>query len=202
MRRRVLTVVLVQLCCFALAAAAHAGGGDYTIAGGTLDQRRQVRDALEASSFNWSIVRQHVTITIAPRGTSEAVPGEIFLDAELLGTGTFSWGVVQHEYAHQVDFMLFDDEDRQKLETALGGTDWCYGVEGLRHDQYGCERFASTLAWAYWQSPLNSMKPRDAGSESAAMTPAAFRSLIVDLLGPESAALPPVDAPPPPDATR
>ena len=31
-------------------------------------------------------------------------PGQIWLDASLLDSGRFSWGVVQHEYAHQVDF--------------------------------------------------------------------------------------------------
>jgi hypothetical protein len=174
--------------CFVVATAAHAGGGNYTIAGGTPNQRQQVRNALQASSFNWSIVPQLVTITITPKPTSEAVPGQIFLDPGLLGTGSFSWGVVQHEYAHQVDFMLFNDEARQKLQAALGGMDWCYGVEGLDHNQYGCERFASTLAWAYWQSPLNSMNPREIGIESGAIAPAAFRALIASLLGPESEA--------------
>ncbi|MDX6512790.1 MAG: hypothetical protein QOE36_2294 [Gaiellaceae bacterium] len=186
MRRRFFPVVCLQLVCFAFAAAAQAGGGNYAILGGTPSQRAQVHEALEASSFNWSVVPQLVTITITPRPSSDAVPGQIFLDSALLATGSFSWGVVQHEYAHQVDFMLFDEAVRQKLQTALGGTDWCYEVPGLAHDQHACERFASTLAWAYWQSPLNSMKPAEIGLESGALTPAAFRALVASLLGPGS----------------
>ena len=50
--------------------------------------------------------------------------------------------------------------------------------------EYGCERFASTLAWAYWQSPDNCMQPSEvADAESAAMAPAAFRALMTSLLG-------------------
>jgi hypothetical protein len=102
----------------------------------------------------------------------------------LLDSGAFSWGVVQHEYAHQVDFFLLDDAARAKLDSALGATTWCYGdAPVLQHSQYGCERFASTLAWSYWQSSLNSMSPSDVGPESAAMKPAAFRALLAGILG-------------------
>jgi hypothetical protein len=77
-----------------------------------------------------------------------------------------------------VDYLLLDDAERAVLLQQLGGRDWCYGVPGLAHDQYGCERFASTLAWSFWPSPENSMRPTRRGDESAAMAPAKFRALV------------------------
>jgi hypothetical protein len=183
-RLRFFFVLLVALpVVLATAAGAMAAGGNYVFQGGTPSEQQQVRQALQASSFNWSIVPEQVTITIADTPTSEALPGQIWLDAKLLDSGKFSWGVVQHEYAHQVDFELFDDAARARLFAALGGSDWCDVGNGAAHNQHGCERFASTLAWAYWQSPDNCMKPSQVAGESGAMTPASFRSLMSTVLG-------------------
>src|SRR5207302_436540 len=153
--------------------------------GGTPYEQQQVRQALAASSFNWSVIPGQVTVHITPLPISEAIPGAIFLDPALLDSGRFSWGVVQHEYAHELDFALFDDAIHAQLETALGGTAWCYqdSATPLEHKQYGCERFASTLAWAYWQSPDNCMKPAAIGGESGGISPPAFRTLLTSLLG-------------------
>ena len=115
-------------------------------------------------------------------GTSRATHGHVFLDATLLGAGRFSWATIQDEFAHQVDFFLLDDAERATLLRRLGGRDWCYGVKGLRHHEYGCERFASTLVWSYWQSPANAYRPLSPRDESAAMEPAAFRALLARLL--------------------
>jgi hypothetical protein len=177
--------------CLGLASAlvlvgtASASGGNYVFDGGTAYQQQQVRDALAASSFNWSVIPGTITVHITPTFASEAVPGAIFLDPNLLNSGEFAWGVVQHEYAHEVDFALFNDATRDTLTTQLGATAWCYGnAPTLAHGQYGCERFASTLAWAYWQSPENCMQPSEvADAESAAMQPAAFRALMTTVLG-------------------
>jgi hypothetical protein len=177
--------------CFALAGflllsgTAFASGGNYVFDGGTPYQRQQVRQALAASSFNWSIIPGTITVNITPDFTSEAIPGEIFLDPRLLNSGEFAWGVVQHEYAHQVDFALFNDADHAALTAKLGAAAWCYGdALRLSHSQYGCERFASALAWAYWQSSENCMQPSEVvDAESAAMAPAAFRALMTSLLG-------------------
>lgn len=180
-------VVAGALCWTALA---HAGGGSYVVAGGTAAERQQVRDALQASSFDWSLVPGPVTIHIGSYADQEAAPGQIFLDARLLDSGSFAWGVVQHEYAHQVDFAVLDDAARARIGAALGTSTWCYGAtQLLPHDQYGCERFASTLAWAYWPSPDNCMQPATLGVESGALAPAAFRALLLSVLGP--AAQPP-----------
>jgi hypothetical protein len=185
MRGRLLLFFAALLISAAIPSTALAIGGNYVIAGGNAFEQSQVRQALAASSFNWSVVPGPITITITPQPVSEALPNQIFLDPGLLDTGQFSWGVVQHEYAHQIDYALLDDATRAQINTALGGTVWCYedstGV--LLHSQYGCERFASTIAWAFWQSPYNCMKPSAIGGESGGMAPAAFRALVTTILG-------------------
>jgi len=174
---------VVALAALAASGTAVARGGTYVFDGGTAAEQAQVRAALGASSFDWSLVPAQITIHIV-RGipVAQASPGQIWLDAALLDTGRFAWATVQHEYAHQVDFFLLDDADRATLERALGGLDWCYGVP-LPHADYGCERFASTLAWSYWESPDNALRPRSPADEAGGMPPAAFRALMSQLLG-------------------
>lgn len=176
----VATVAVVALAGFA--APAGAAGGSYVFDGGTAAQQATVRNALRASLFPWSIVPRTITIHIVDGGDSYARPGEVWLDGDLLRAGRFSWGVVQHEYAHQVDFFLFNDATRTSLTSLLGARDWCFELPALRHDQHGCERFASTLAWSYWPVPENCMRPSAATDESAAMAPAAFRALMARVL--------------------
>jgi hypothetical protein len=182
---RRLTRVVLGLVVGVLAAAgpAAASGGRYVFAGGTPAERSQVRAALDASRFDWDLVRAQVTIHIAPGFGSSALPGHVFLDADLLDAGSFAWGVVQHEYAHQVDFFLLDDARRARLAAALGGAAWWQTQPALPHAELTSERFASTLAWAYWPSRDNSMRPESGDDEAAAMAPAAFRTLLSGLLG-------------------
>ena len=180
---RPLVLSLVAACALAAAGPAGASGGDYVFAGGTAKQQATVKQGLNASAFDWSLVPRQIVIHIAPGIDAEATTGEIWLDSALLDSGIFSWGVVQHEYAHQVDFFLLDEAKRRLLGASLGSTDWCYGVPGLQHAQYGCERFASTLAWAYWPNAQNSMKPTSAKDEAAAMDPTRFRQLLGILIG-------------------
>ena len=165
-----------------LTGTAHAAGGNYVFEGATAAQQTQVRSALDASRFNWSVVPAQVTIHVARGRGSYSTPGHVYLDADLLRAGRFAWATVQDEYAHQVDFFLFDAAKRERLNRALGGKDWCYGVAGLSHGDYGCERFASTLVWSYWQSKDNAYKPSSKNDESAAMAPAKFRALVGQLL--------------------
>jgi len=185
---RILASTLVVAGALCWTAFAHAGGGSYVFAGGTAAEQQQVRDALQASSFDWGLVPGTVTIHIGSYAAQEAGPGQIFLDAHLLDSGPFAWGVVQHEYAHQVDFAVLDDADRARIGAVLGTGTWCYGdgdgAQLLGHDQYGCERFASTLAWAYWPVSDNCMRPGALGIESGAVPAAAFRALLVSVLGP------------------
>jgi hypothetical protein len=182
-----ITALLCLLLALAIAPQARGSGGHYTFSGGTSYERAQVRQALRVSAFNWSLVEPVVTVRIAPGLASVAIPGRISLDARLLDAGEFSWGVVQHEYAHQVDFFVLDDEARASFAARLGGQTWDHDVLGLPHDAYGCERFASTLAWAYWPSAQNSMRPLWRGDESAAMKPAHFRALLGRVLAQRAA---------------
>lgn len=179
---RVLLILASVVAALSFANSAQAGGGNYVFEGGTARQQAQVKAALEASSFDWNVVPAQVTIHVAPGTGSYARRGEIYIDADLLSAGRFAWAAVQHEYAHQVDFFLFSAEQRTRLNRTLGGSDWCYGVSGLNHSEYGCERFASTLTWTYWQSKDNSFRPESRKDESAAMAPAAFRTLLTQTL--------------------
>jgi hypothetical protein len=180
--RRLTTVLLVSgAISLALTGHASASGGDYTVTGGSAGERAEVVRALEASTFDWDLVPAEVTIHVAPDTETYAAPGEIWIDAQLLDTGRFAWGIVQHEYAHQVDFFLFDDATRSRLNGLLHGVDW-YGVASPHHLR-GDERFASTLAWAYWPSPQSALRPDSNAGESAAMRPASFRALMTRLVG-------------------
>lgn len=181
--RRTLLTLCSAICFFAFAQSALAGGGDYAFAGGTPKEQATVHSALEASSFSWGLIPKTVTIHIGTYGDSYSTYGQIYLDASLLDSGRFAWGVVQHEMGHQVDFFLFDDAKRAQLLKLLGGEDWCYSTSGLKHSDHGCERFASELAWAYWQSPDNAMKPSASSDEAGAMPVAQFRALLTQLIG-------------------
>ncbi len=185
--RRVLQTLLpaaVAALVFAHAGTAQAAGGNYRFDGGSALERTQVREALKASSFNWSLVKAQVTIHIQRGTVSHALPGEIWLDADLLDSGRFSWATVQDEYSHQVDFFLFTPEIRAQLQAALGAKAWCYENGSIQaHGDQGCERFTSLLPWAYWQSPDNAYKPTAKTDESAAMAPTRFKELLSRLIG-------------------
>lgn len=180
MRRFLLVAVSLAL---GLPGTAVAGGGNYAFDGGTGLRRAQVRAALEASTFDWGVVPARVTIHIRADIPTRATPGHIWLDAHLVASGRFGWAAIQDEYAHQVDFFRFDAATRHHLTGALGARDWCYGVAGLDHAEYGCERFSSTLVWAFWPSKHNAYRPTSADDESAAMPPQQFRTLVTGLLG-------------------
>ena len=181
--RRTLLTLFSAICFFAFAQSALAGGGSFAFSGGTPKEQATVHSALEASSFSWSLIPSTITIHIGAYGDSYSTYGQVYLDASLLDSGRFAWGVVQHEMGHQVDFFLFDDTKRAMLLQLLGGKDWCYSISGLKHSDYGCERFASELAWAYWPSPDNSMKPSSSTDEAGAIPVAQFRAVLTQLIG-------------------
>jgi hypothetical protein len=173
----------IPAAALVLAAQASAAGGRYTIVGGTEEQRAQIRMALEVSTFDWNIVRDRVVIHIT-RGTATASSGgHIWLGSAILDLGEFSWGIVQREYARQVDALAFDEHVRAELLRRLGAKAWCRGEAELPRSAYGCERFAATLAWAYWPSPRNVLRPTNSSDASAAMPAAKFRALMERLLG-------------------
>lgn len=173
----------IRLALAALAlvtpASAFASGGNYAFDGGTQPERAQVTAALNASSFPWSVAPGPVIVHVVRGTESRALPGQIWLDANLLDAGTFSWGVVQHEYAHVVDFAVLTDPMRAQLNVLLQGTAW-WG--STAHAGLGSERFADLVSWAYWTSPGNVMRPRSAQDEGGQVTPAVFRAALSSLL--------------------
>ena len=171
-------LLLLAVIALVLAPNAAARGGAYSFDGGTRAEQGQVKAALDASSFDWGVVPGQVTIHIARGAASHATAGAIWLDSDLLDSGRFSWGVVQHEYAHEVDFLALTDGMRAQLHSVLGGSSWWGG----QHAQLDCERFADALAWAYWQSPDNVMRPESVSDEGGQVDPASFRALVTALL--------------------
>lgn len=176
MFRALRTALVSGLAALALAGPAHAAGGDYVFDGGSANARKQVKAALDASSFDWSVVPVEITIHIERGAGPHSTVGEIWLDPRLLASGRFAWGIVQHEYAHQVAYFSLGTTERRELTRALGGTAWCYEKRGVDHDDQTCERFASTLAYAFWPARANTERPE------ARMAPAAFRSLVSRLV--------------------
>lgn len=181
MRR--LALLAVTTLFLALAGPAAGSGGHYVFDGGTRAERAQARAAIAASTFDFDLVSAQITIHIRRGVPTQSLRGDIWLNARLLDAGRFSWATVQDEYAHQIDFFLLDDMERQLLLERLGGLDWCYSVRGLHHSDYGCERFTSVFAWAYWPSKDNAYKPTSAHDESAAMPAASFRALLGSMIG-------------------
>jgi hypothetical protein len=140
---RVIAVVAAAGAFLALAvprppARAQVIRAGYSFDGGTQRERATVRSALAASAFDWWVVGREVTIHIIRSGSCSAVPGQIWLDSRMLAHGRDAWGVVQHEYGHEVDYFLLNAESRARLETLLGGKTWW--LDGrFRHNQYGAE---------------------------------------------------------------
>ena len=180
MLRRIVILLALSLL---LPAKALAVGGSYEFDGATPAERSTVRAALNASSFDWGVVAERVTIHVGSYGVSRSTPRHIWLDRGLLAAGRFAWGTVMDEYAHQVDFLVLDPQHRAVLQQLLGASAWCYELEGLAHSANGCERFASMIAWSYWPSKHNPYAPRLGTDESAAMPAASFRRLLASLLG-------------------
>ena len=181
MRRLIL--IGAMLAALTVSPAAFAGGGNYVVVGGSSAEQAQVRAALNASAFPWSIVPAQITIHVKRGIDSFSLKGAFWIDADLLDAGSFSWGTVQHEYAHQVAFFLLDDPTRSALVATLGGASWWQALPGTPWAELTSERFASTLSWAYWQSAANSAKPTGLHDASAAMAPFAFKATLASVLG-------------------
>ena len=179
MFKRLLIQLSVAAATLAIAPAAFAAGGNYGFDGGSQAEQTQVTAALNASSFPWGVVPGPVVVHIQRDVASAAAPNQIWLDANLLDSGRFSWGVVQHEYAHQVDFALLDDASRAQLHSILGGSAWS-GAEG--HSNLDCERFADLVSWSYWSSSDNVMKPLSTQDEGGQVTPTVFRAALAAIL--------------------
>lgn len=185
MARVVRSVLVALFASLALAGTAQAAGGDYVIEGGSAEAQSTVRAALEASRFDFDRVPAQIKIRIARCGCAGARPGTIVLDEEVVLDTSFgakySWGLIQHEYAHQVDYFLFQDDDRAALRRVLGSKDWCYEVGTLAHDDHGCERFADVFSWAFWPNRRNVLRS-DAKGFAAGVTARGARDIVNRLL--------------------
>jgi hypothetical protein len=176
-------IVIVLTLALLLPGSALAGGGNYAFQGATPAERSTVRAALNASSFDWGVVTQRVTIHVGRYGVSHSTPEHIWLDRNLLAAGRFAWATVMDEYAHQVDFLVLETTQREVLQQRLRASAWCYEREGVAHSANGCERFASMVAWAYWPSKDNAYSPRTRSDESASMPAPEFRQLLSTMVG-------------------
>jgi hypothetical protein len=183
----ILRFAATVVAALVLPATALAAGGNYSFDGATASERATVRAALNASAFDWDVVPERVTIHVGPVGTSHATPGHVWLDRGLLAARRFAWPTVMDEYAHQVDFLVLDSFHRSILQEQLGASAWCYETAGLGHAAYGCERFSSMVAWAYWPSKDSSYRPVSPDDETAAMPARDFRLLLSSLVGAPSA---------------
>jgi hypothetical protein len=192
MNVRFTALAVAGLVAAAFTSSADAAGGRYTIDGGSRAEQAQVSLALDASSFNWDVVPGVVAVHIARGVDSSASRGQIWLDADLLDAGRFAWGVVQHEYAHQVDFLALTEQMRDQLRPSLGGASW-WGDGTTAHGALTSERLADEIAWAYWTSADNCLRPANAADEGGQVPPQQFRTLLASILpgvqGPERALL-------------
>jgi hypothetical protein len=185
MARILRTTLVALLASLALAGTAQAAGGDYVIELRSPEAQATVRAALDASRFNFDRIPAQITIRISHCGCAGAREGIIVLDESVvLDTSLgarYSWGLIQHEYAHQIDYFLFQDDDRAAVRRTLGGKDWCYEVGGLAHDEHGCERFADVFSWAFWPTQDNVLRA-DAKAIAPGMTAKAARRFVNRLL--------------------
>jgi hypothetical protein len=185
MKRRFQIGLGVLLVSLALSGTAQAANGNYLIEGGSPEAQATVRAALDASLFDFDRVPAQITIRISKCGCAGARPGVIVLDEDVVTDTThgerYSWGVIQHEYAHQVDYFLLQDADRAAAKRALGGKDWCYEQAGLAHDAHGCERFADVFSWAFWPTKENILRG-DAKTIAPRMSAKKLRGFVNRLL--------------------
>jgi hypothetical protein len=183
MRTRSIIAVALALAALFIPAQVGAAGARRTYVGGTPTERAQVEDALAVSSFDWNRLPSTIVVHIDRGAISHSDRGEVWLDADLLDAGSFSWATVQDEFSHQIDFFLLTPTMRVALQQALHAKAWCYENSNYpAHSQQGCERFSSMVPWAYWPSKDDAYRPTSRTDESAAMAPAKFRALLNRLL--------------------
>ena len=139
--------------------SALAGGGDYVFDGGTARQQAQVRAALEASSFDWDVVKRQVTVHVGAHGTSRSTPGHVWLDGGLLDTGRFAWAIVSTS-THTRSTSQCSTPPIVRGSAPLGAARLVLRGARPRPRDYGCERFATLVSWAYW--PSQRLRPESA----------------------------------------
>jgi hypothetical protein len=181
MLRRILIGLAAAAAVCAFASPALASDVSLSFDGGTQAEQGQVRAGLDASSFNWGMIPGPIVVHIRRGVDSHAVPDEVWFDANLLDAGRYSWGVVQHEFAHELDYTVLTDAMRAQLHTLLGGESW-WSTDAEAHCQADSERFADLVSWAYWTTRDNVLRPAGAADEGGQVSPAQFRAALAALL--------------------
>lgn len=193
MYRMTIKILAVMVAALIFAGTAAAKGGSFAFDGGTPFEQQQVTQALAVSSFDFSQVTQAITVHIVPStdphlaGGTEAgysTPGDVWLSTYWLEFGQLGWGIVQHEFAHEIDYYVLTDAQRadllKHLDPSGSTTSWC--DHAALYEARPCEWFASELAYAFWPSDANIQAPNYTGNLSGHMTPTAFRAEL-DSLG-------------------
>ena len=134
----------------------------------------------EASSFDWSLIPGTITVHIGGlrrlvlglRATSTWTPPS-------LDSGRFAWGVVQHEFAPPGRLLpLRRRASGHSCSQCARRQGLVLSVPSLDALRLRLRALRLELAWAYWQSPDNVMKPQKTERRVAASCPCAqFRAL-------------------------
>ena len=155
-------ILVAALFALLLPADAKASGGSYTFSGGSEAARTEVRNALDASAFDWSLVPQTISIQIVDCGcagpvrgsssstrrcssrrrTAAPIPGASSSTSTPTRSGGSLWTMSSGRFSR----------------TGWAAPTFRYERPGLSHDDHACERFASTLAWACWPVAGNPMQ--------------------------------------------
>lgn len=181
-RMTIKTVLAAIVAALTLAGGAAAAG--VQVDGGTPFEQAQVTKALAASSFDFGQLPQPVAVHIVAPGDSHladdaagySTPGEVWLSSYWLDFGPAGWGFVQHEFAHEVDYMLLTDAERAALLRRFGATSWC--DHSLPYTSRPCEWFASELAWAFWPGATNLQSPGYTQGLSGHLPVTTFRAAL------------------------
>ena len=129
-------------------------------------QQATVRAALEVSSFDWSVLPARSSSTSRRSAAPTPRPATSTSTARC-STPAASRGASSSTSSHTRSTSSSSTtrsarRSTQRSAAATGAT----ASPGLAHSAYGCERFASELAWAYWPSADNSMSPAATHGES------------------------------------
>lgn len=146
--------------------------------GGTPQQQQSVLQAIKASTFNFALL-PNITINITQGMNADATPGTINLDAGSLNpvNGDFYWATILHEFGHQVDWYLVNDQQRQTFLQAFGRQEWGQISPSEAHDQMGQEDFASAFALAFGGASAYAHLP-----EANVIPPTQFKQMLLAMI--------------------
>ena len=186
--RKSMVAGLAGFAALALPARPAARGGHYAFDGGTPASRPRCASRSRSAASTGTSCPTTVTIHLHRGSGSYATPGAIWIDTELARLRHVRVGPDPARVRPPGRLLPSRRRTAQRAErrarrARLVGEPGRRRLHGPDHASLGAERFASTLAWSYWQSPANSLTPTSKKDESAAMAPASFRALLARVLG-------------------